>query len=326
VVNTFPVKPVKQVLQERLVRPHGTAAVLAILYATLGAFYILTSSHVAAVAAESVEHMERLERVKGVAFVLGTGVLFYVVALVLLSRVRRQQDLLIVQRDSLVASEHRALAGLFAASVAHDINNVMMVARGNAELLAEPLAGVETKQKAADAMRRAFIDLAALSQRLMTLGREKLHGASSERDLIAVVERAVQLASRHDRVRRCTVATKFGANVMLPMDEVLIDRMLLNLILNAADATRGFGRIEVRLTSDAESASIEVHDNGPGIPDDAKDAIFEAFYTSKPDGLGLGLVSVKVCADAHHGSVEVFRSDLGGAAFRVRLPRVVAET
>jgi two-component system sensor histidine kinase HydH len=82
----------------------------------------------------------------------------------------------------------------------------------------------------------------------------------------------------------------------------------------------------VRLAIDAESACIEVHDNGPGIPDDAKEAIFEAFYTSKPDGLGLGLVSVKVCADAHHGSVEVFRSDLGGAAFRVRLPRVAEET
>jgi len=308
-----------------MVRPHGTAAILAILYAALGVAYILTSSHVAAVAAESVEQLEHLERVKGVVFVLGTGVVFYVVAVVLLSRVRRQQDLLIVQRDSLVASEHRALAGLFAASVAHDINNVMMVARGNAELLAEPLAGAETKQNAAEAMRRAFIDLAALSQRLMTLGRENLHGTMSERNLAAVVERAVQLASRHERVRRCTVTTKLGANVMLLMDEVLIDRMLLNLILNAADATRGLGRIEVRLASDAETACIEVHDNGPGIPDDAKEAIFEAFYTSKPDGLGLGLVSVEVCAEAHHGSVEVFRSDLGGAAFRVRLPRVVEE-
>jgi two-component system sensor histidine kinase HydH len=316
----------REALEERMVRPHGVAALLAIFYVVLSVVYVVTSSHVAAVTAQSVEHLEHLERVKGILFVLGTGAVFWVVALVLLLRVRRQQDLLIVQRDTLVASEHRALAGLFAASVAHDINNVLMVARGNAELLAQPLAGMETKQNAADAMRRAFVELAALSQRLMTLGRESLPGALSERDLVAVVERAVQLAKRHERVRRCTVTTKAGTAVMFPMDEVLIDRMLLNLILNAADATQGVGRIAVRLASDAEAAYIEVHDNGPGIPDDAKDAIFEAFYTSKPHGLGLGLVSVKVCADAHHGSVEVFRSDLGGAAFRVRLPRVVKET
>jgi signal transduction histidine kinase len=108
---------------------------------------------------------------------------------------------------------------------------------------------------------------------------------------------------------------------VLAVDEALIDRMLLNLILNAADATNGAGRIEVRLTGDAETVFIEVLDDGPGIADDAKAAIFEAFYTSKPHGLGLGLVSVKVCAEAHGGSVEVSRSDLGGAAFRVRLPR-----
>ena len=309
-----------------MVRPHGVAALLAVFYVVSSVVYVVTSSHVAAATAQSVEQLEHLERVKGILFVLGTGALFYVVALVLLIRLRRQQDLLIVQRDTLVTSEHRALAGLFAASVAHDINNVLMVARGNAELLAEPLAGAETKQNAAEAMRRAFVELAALSQRLMTLGRESLPGALSERDLVAVVERAVQLARRHERVRRCAVTTNVGAAVMIPMDEVLIDRMLLNLILNAADATRGAGRIAVRLASDAEAAYIEVHDNGPGIPDDEKEAIFEAFYTSKPNGLGLGLVSVKVCADAHHGSVEVFRSDLGGAAFRVRLSRVAKES
>ena len=315
----------REAFKERAIRPHGAAALLAVLYVVLSVAYIVASSHVAAVAATSVEHLERLERVKGILFVLGTGALFYVIALLLLIRVKRQQDLLVAQRDTLVTSEHRALAGLFAASVAHDINNVLMVARGNAELLAEPLAGMETRAKAADAMRRAFVDLAALSQRLMTLGRESLPGATGDRDLVAVVERSVQLARRHERVRRCAVTTKAGDAVVLAIDEVLIDRMLLNLILNAADATRGLGRIEVRVASDAEAAYVEVHDDGSGIPEDAKDAIFEAFSTSKPNGLGLGLVSVKVCADAHGGSVEVFRSDLGGAAFRVRLPRAAKE-
>lgn len=310
-----------QALQERAIRPHGTAALLAVIYAVTSVIYIVASSHVAAVTSRSVAQLEQLERLKGILFVLCTGVLLYVFALLLLMRVKRQQEILIVQRDSLIASEHRALAGLFAASVSHDINNVLTVARGSADLLAAPQAGIETKKHAADAMQRAFIDLAALSQRLMNLGRESPAGTRCERDLAAVVERAVRLARRHERVRRCTLTTKAADAVVLAVDEVLVDRMLLNLILNAADATQGTGRIEVRLSGDAETVWVEVHDDGPGVPEEAKGAIFEAFYTSKPSGLGLGLVSVKVCAEAHGGSVEVFRSELGGAAFRVRLPR-----
>jgi two-component system sensor histidine kinase HydH len=298
---------------------------LAVFYAICSVIYIMTSTHVAASAAESVEQLERLERIKGVLFVLGTGVLFYVIALLLLIRVKRQQDLLAVQRDALIASEHRALTGLFVASVAHDINNVLTVARVSAEMLAEPLAGMESKEKAADGIERALVDLTALSQRLMTLGRDGLPEARTDRDIVVVVERVVQLARRHERARRCTIVMTAGGAVVLPVDEVLIDRMLLNLILNAADATRGVGRIEVRVSGDAEAAYVEVHDDGPGIPEDEREAIFEAFYTSKPNGLGLGLVSVKVCTNAHGGSVEVLRSDLGGAAFRVRLPRGAKE-
>ena len=316
----------RKALKTRIVHPYGAATLLAIVYVALSVIYVVTSTHVAAAAAQSVEQLERLERVKGILFVLGTGVLFYLVALGLLILLRRQQDLLVAQHDELVTSDHRSLAGLFAASVAHDINNLAMVARGNAELLASPTAGTDTKRQAAEAMGRAFADLAALSQRLMTLGREKPPGTQGERNLIAVVERSVQLARRHERMRRCTITTKLGDAVSMRMDEVLVDRMVLNLMLNAADATRGIGRVEVRVVCDAELACVEVHDDGPGVPDDALNAIFDAFYTSKPDGLGLGLVSVRLCADAHHGSVEVFRSDLGGAAFRVCLPRVAKET
>jgi signal transduction histidine kinase len=309
-----------------VIRPHVTAAVLAVLYVILGVAYIVASSHMAALTAKSIVGLEHLERVKGVVYVATTGALLYLFAYLLLLRLRRQQLTLVAQRDALITSEHRALAGLFAASVAHDINNVLAVARGSVEIIAAPAADVIAKERAADAQERAFVDLAALSQRLMTLGRERRDGLRSDRDLVAVVERAVQLARRHERVQSCRVTMKLGEPVMLPVDEVLIDRMLLNLILNAADATGGAGRVEVRLTRDADAISLEVHDDGPGVPDDAKDKIFEAFYTSKPHGLGLGLVSVTACAEAYGGSVDVSRSDLGGAAFRVRLPRNTKET
>jgi signal transduction histidine kinase len=285
----------------------------------LSVAYILTSSHVAAVSAQTVEHLERLERVKGVAFVLGTGVLFYAIATLLLLRVQKQQEQLAAQHEALVASEHRALSGLFAASIAHDINNVTMVARVSAELLLRPLAGSETRKEVGDTLLDAFVRLAALSQRLMTLGHEASSGPKPERDLTASVERAIALARRHERVRRCRVTVRTQGALLMPIDETLVDRMILNLVLNAADATGGTGRIEVRSQRAAEGAVVEVHDDGPGVPRDSRQAIFEAFYSSKPSGLGLGLMSVQACAAAHGGSVEVLDSDLGGACFRVTL-------
>jgi two-component system sensor histidine kinase HydH len=303
--------------QDRMVRPRIAALILALLYVVLSVVYILTSSHVAAVSAQTVEHLERLERIKGVIFVLGTGVLFYVVAVLLLMRVQKQREQLVAQHEALVASEHRALAGLFAASIAHDINNLTMVARGNTELLLRPLAGSETRKEVGDALVDAFVRLAALSQRLMSLGRETVSGSKPERDLAASVERAIALARRHERVRRCRVTVRTEGALLMPIDETLVDRMVLNLVLNAADATGGTGRVEIRLRRTDEGAVVEVHDNGPGVPEESRDAIFDAFYSSRPNGLGLGLMSVKACAAAHRGSVEVLDSDLGGACFRV---------
>lgn len=299
---------------DRLARPRVAAVVMAGVYVAFSAVYIVASSRLAATRSRSVEEMEQVERYKGVAFVVLSGVLIHVIALSFMRRLERQ-------RDALLVSEHRALSGLFASSIAHDINNVTTVARGSAELLLAPAAGADTKKLAADNLQESFVRLASLSHRLMTLGRAGLEGSVQDRELVAAIERAVALARRHERVRRCRVSTSLGDALVMPIDEVLVDRMILNLVLNAADATEGSGRIEIRLLRDEARATLEVHDDGPGVPDEVRDSIFDAFYTSKPNGLGLGLVSVRACAEAHGGSVEVKRSDLGGAAFRVTLPR-----
>jgi len=308
---------------ERMVRPKRVAALLAGLYVALSVIYIVTSSRVAAVAAAgSVESLERLERLKGTLFVLGTGVLFYFVAWYLLSRMARQREQIARQQEALIASEHRALSGLFAASVAHDFNNLATVARGSAELLAQPALSAELRDRAAASLQDAFNKLSALSQRLMTLGRAAPAAARVERDLAAAVERAVALARRHERVRGCRIHAATGGVFLVPFDETMVDRMLLNLILNAAEATKGLGRIDVRLVRRPGAVAIEVHDDGPGVPEEKRQSIFDAFYTSKSGGLGLGLLSVKACAEAHGGQVEVERSELGGAVIRVSIPAV----
>ncbi|MBW2464466.1 MAG: response regulator [Deltaproteobacteria bacterium] len=104
-----------------------------------------------------------------------------------------------------------------------------------------------------------------------------------------------------------------------------IAQVVTNLLVNAAQAVDedpATQRIRVTTLEDGEQALITVEDTGPGVAADVKERIFEAFFTTKPAGIGtgLGLALVLEIIDHHRGTIEVGRSELGGARFSVRLP------
>ena len=109
--------------------------------------------------------------------------------------------------------------------------------------------------------------------------------------------------------------------LLVPVDRVLLRRVLVNLVENAIQASPGRRpRIEIGVGTERAMARIVVEDDGPGVPDEIKDRIFEPQFTTRTQGLGLGLALVKKVALEHGGSVEVGSSDMGGASFRVLLP------
>jgi signal transduction histidine kinase len=88
----------------------------------------------------------------------------------------------------------------------------------------------------------------------------------------------------------------------------------------ALDAVHDRGRVKVRIQAGPDgSAIVEVHDDGPGVPESQRARLFEAFYTTKKEGTGLGLLSAKKCAELHGGKIEVLASPLGGVCFRAHL-------
>ena len=97
--------------------------------------------------------------------------------------------------------------------------------------------------------------------------------------------------------------------------------MVSNLVLNAGEAANGRGTIEVATAEQGDEVLIEVHDDGPGVAKERRATLFDNLATTKATGTGLGLFSVRACAQGLGGSVEVGESPLGGALFRVRLPR-----
>jgi signal transduction histidine kinase len=89
-------------------------------------------------------------------------------------------------------------------------------------------------------------------------------------------------------------------------------------VKNAVEAGK---HVRVRARTDNGVATVEVDDDGPGLTDEARKHLFEPFFTTKPNGTGLGLPTSQRFVEAHGGKIESSRGDLGGARFRVELPR-----
>jgi len=101
---------------------------------------------------------------------------------------------------------------------------------------------------------------------------------------------------------------------------------VLNLANNALQAAGADARVDIRARADGMDAEISVTDNGPGVPVGHADRIFDPFYTSRPDGTGLGLAVVKSVAQSHGGGVVLIDDALDGATFVLRIPISIAST
>ena len=122
------------------------------------------------------------------------------------------------------------------------------------------------------------------------------------------------------------------ANVITPDalpilgDRIQLQQVILNLVVNGIDAmkdTPSENRIISIRTSRVENfAELSVSDRGPGIPEDKLEEVFEPFFTSKAEGMGMGLSIARTIIEAHNGLISAKNRDHGGASFRIRLPLV----
>jgi len=117
------------------------------------------------------------------------------------------------------------------------------------------------------------------------------------------------------------VAIDASATDLARLDPDQITRVLTNLLINAGQAMEGLGtgHVDVRAARDGDVTRIEIHDTGPGIPVEIRHRVFEALFTTKAKGTGLGLALCSRIAEAHGGSVTLEPSDTG-ATFLITIP------
>lgn len=292
------------------------AAMLAGAYVLLASVYIILSGYLAAGASHSVEELRRIETIKGVLYVAVTSLLIFAGARWAMHRMERDAQELLRREQALVANEGRVFAGLTAAAIAHDANNVLTVAQTDIEMMEEDGKGSEDLTRIHQAVTR----MVGLNQRLLDLAQAYVSREGAPLDALEAMQEVLVVMRSQPDMRRCQVSCAGDAGVVVAASPVLMHQLVGNLVLNAAQAAGDNGVIEVRVRAEAGHAVIEVHDNGPGVPAERRADLFTSLVTTKPGGNGLGLFSVKACANGLGGQVEVGDSPLGGALFRIRLP------
>jgi signal transduction histidine kinase len=269
--------------------------------------------------------------IAGVALtlVVQTGL---IVALLVQSRRRKQAELEAHrQRAELAHASRLSAVGQLTASIAHEINQPLGAILSNAEA-AEMFLNAEPPRL--DRVRQILADIGHEDRRASEVirhVRSLLGKAPPEMQTLAlneVVQDVLDLVSG-DAVRRGIVLLPelHPSTLRFRGDRVQVQQALLNLILNAMEALEGETnddrRIVVR-TSPAPESTVDlvVADNGPGIPKEQIPNLFESFFTTKPEGMGLGLSIVRSIVEAHDGRIEAGQSGDGGALFRLRIPAV----
>jgi len=236
-------------------------------------------------------------------------------------RVRDRTQKLVATQEALVDAERFAAMGKTSAAIAHEIKNTLNGLGMAVELIVEDPANGTRVARLRPQVAGEIARLRDVVDSLLSFSRSPRIELGSA-DLVPVIEQARALLGDLAADRGTTVTIDGPASLPLYCDSHKMKGVLVNLIKNAVEAG---SQVRVSATVDDAQVVVEVADDGPGLTDDVRKHLFEPFFTTKPNGTGLGLPTSQRYVEAHGGALEVGGgpSALGGALFRVRLPRVV---
>jgi two-component system sensor histidine kinase HydH len=173
------------------------------------------------------------------------------------------------------------------------------------------------KQGTLDKILNAVTDLNRLVEDMLTYGRD-LEPQKVVRPVGEALDEALQFAGADLEAKELSVVREGLLDTEVPMDARMMQRVLLNLALNAAQAMEPGGTLTIVVGRSGEEAEIRFRDTGPGIAE--PDRIFTPFYTTKTKGTGLGLAIAQKIVEAHGGTMSASNCEGGGAEFIIRLP------
>lgn len=239
--------------------------------------------------------------------------------------IRRRDDQLSAQQKELLHRERLATVGRMSAQITHELRNPLSSIGLNSELLMEELelAGAPNLSGARDLLG----DIIKEVERLREITEEYLRFARlprPERVPVDLNHTAAELAefTRHE-MERAKVKVRLDpdpAGRPALVDPNQLRSALLNLLRNAREAMPAGGHVVMRVRTLGDYATLAVVDDGPGVPEEIRERLFEPFFSTKPQGTGLGLAMVRKIIEAQDGRVKIESIPGRGTTVRLDLP------
>jgi len=224
-------------------------------------------------------------------------------------------------QQNLLRASKLAVVGEMASVIAHEVRTPLGILRSSAQMLQRETGISEEGRELA-----GFID--SETERLNRLVSAMLDTARprapsyGDVDLHALIEQSVSMLGGQLQKKQVVVTRSFlAAKPVVECDEEQITQVLLNLLMNGLQILDHGGHIVMATRDDEHYFCIDIADDGPGIDPQERARVFEAFFFKREGGIGLGLAIVQQIVSSHGGDIEATESKLGGALFRIRLPR-----
>lgn len=239
-------------------------------------------------------------------------------------RLHQESAILLEVEEQLGANQKLSALGELSASLAHEIKNPLSSLRGTAEIILDEFPEGHPKREFGEILLKEVDRLNVTVSEILQFSRgQVLSGNDQPAELLSdVISRVVRLMEPH--LRKKMVELRLDscpeAETFL-VDGGKMSQVLLNITLNAIDVLEKDGRIDLMVRVVEKEIVVAVSDNGPGIPENMRQDIFQPFVSGKEHGTGLGLsISAKI-VESLGGQISVSESSEGGACFAVSLPR-----
>lgn len=222
-------------------------------------------------------------------------------------------------QEELSTARAMAVVGEMSVTLAHRIKNGLAGISGAVQILARGLPAGDPRLEVYSEIRR---EIGRLDETSRDLLRYAAPGPlrREETDLRAFLESLIDLLEQFPAVGRHEIEIRAAGDPCGSIDRGSIGQAIQCLVLNAAEATEGSGKIVLSAEATEGAVEIAVSDAGPGIPESMLPSIFQPYFTTKAQGTGLGLSIARKSVEAHGGTLRAENRAGGGARFTIRIP------
>lgn len=236
-------------------------------------------------------------------------------------RFHKMIEALKANQQKMIHSEKRAAIGAVAAGISHELNNPIGIIYGFAErllksgkLTAAQKTDIREIYKETERCKRLLGELFDFARPMQL----EFHAYSVK----TLIRESVALFENQEKYRRMKFETVLPYKAdKIRMDFSRMKQVLINMILNAAEAVAHAGTVRIALASDKNNLQIIIRDNGPGIQAEKRADVFKPFYSTKPKGVGLGLAVCQDIVENHGGSIGIHSNPGEFTEFVITLPK-----